>query len=283
MRLVKELFLDRYQDADNRKEKEEIAREMLAKSKQLGDDVAGKYVMLTTAQRIALEVDDIETADKALDELLELFDLDAYQMKVDLLKKTSRLSKKNSFDTRVMDESWEIVHEAISRDDYATAREMAEVALAAARRLNDKDEASKISRGLFELDKMEASYKKVREALEQVGDASEDPRISEQVGRYYCFMKDEWDKGLPHLARAEDPDLRRLAQRDLESPVDPQAQLELADGWWEQSQEVRSPEDERIARRALMWYEAAKKNLPEGLPRLKADLRIKEINQELDS
>ena len=282
MKLVKELFLDRYQDATSRDEKVKIAREMLTKSSQLGDDIAGRYVMLSTAQRVALEVDDIETADKALDEMLENWDLDAYELKVELMKKTASLSQKNTFDTRIMDESWDLALEAVKRDDYATAKDMTETALAAARRLNDKDRVSTYSRGLFELEKMQASFKRVSEALANVGDASEDPKISELVGRYYCFMKDDWDAGLQHLANAQDADLRRLAQRELEKPVDPDVQLEIADGWWEESKRSRAPEDKRIGKRALHWYQTALKSLPKGLPRLKAELRVKEIKSEID-
>ena len=281
MALVKELFLTRYQKAANREEKEDIAREMVTKSEQLGDDLAGKYVMLTAAQRIALEVNDIETASDALDQLVETFEMDAYDSRVALLRKTANLTQENTFDTRIMDDAWGLSQEAVKRDDYGTATNMVETALAAARRLNDKDRVSKYSRRLFELEKMEASYQKVKESLTLVGDPSEDPKISEQVGRYYCFIKEEWDQGLPHLARSADADLRRLAQRDLQAPTGTELQLELADGWWEMAQRSRSPEDTGMNKRAQYWYEVALENRPQGLPRLKAELRVKEIKADL--
>ena len=281
MGLVKELFLSRYKKAVSREDKRDIAQEMVTKAKQLGDDLAGKYVMLTAAQRIALEVNDIETAADALDQLVETFDMDAYESRVALLRKTASLTQENAFETRIMDDAWALSQEAIKRDDYGTASNMVETALAAARRLNDKDRASKYSRRLFELEKMEASYDKVKESLALVGDPSEDPKISEQVGRYYCFIKEEWNDGLPHLARSADADLRRLAQRDLQAPTDSDVQLELADGWWETAKRSRSPEDTAMNKRAQYWYEIALKNLPQGLPRLKAELRVKEIKADL--
>lgn len=281
MRLVKELFLERYQDADNSGEKKKIAREMLAKSTQLGDDVAGTYVMLTTAQRIAMESNDVETAGKALDALLDRFDLDAYQMKIALLRKTESLTQKSSFDTEVMDQAKALMRQAVKRDDYEVAEEMADVALAAARRINDRDEVIRLGNAKRDLDKKAAAFAEVQASLEQVGDPSEDSNIAELAGRYYCLMKGDWEKGLPMLARGADADLARLSQRDLESPTDPERQLALADGWWEASKKARPPEDDFLRERALHWYETALNGLPRGLTRLKAELRAKTLKQEM--
>ena len=39
---------------------------------------------------------------------------------------------------------------------------------------------------------------------------------------YYCFLKNDWEKGLPYLAKGRDVTLKTLAQRELqEKPKDP--------------------------------------------------------------
>jgi hypothetical protein len=274
--MVKELFLVKYQEADNAKDKQAVAKDMLTKSSQISSDLPGKYVMLTTAQKIALETGDVDTARSALDALVQTFQFDPYAMKVALLKKTSTSKEKESFDTRLMDEARQMMEEAVKRDDFPTAKDMLDVALTTARRLVDKKATPELTKRGRQIDKLAASYVKLKAVLATVGDAAEDEKVSEQVGRYYCLMKGDWKQGLPHLARGANANLRRLAQRDLESPTDAARQLELADGWWNESTTANAPEDEQLRQRAAWWYENANKNLPQGLAKLKAELRIKE-------
>lgn len=280
MQVVRQMFLNRYQDADrdgDKRLKKEIAEEMVAKANRLGEDLAGKYVMLTAAQRIAMEVDDVKTAQKALDGLMDTFEIDVYEMRLELLNKASRLTERSTFDTKLMDDAKWMIDEAIRRDEYKGAMDMVDVAQASARRLKDYEEGNELTRKEREVQKLRATYERVKSALADA-DNTQSPQTHELVGRYFGLMKGEWEKGLPHLAQCDDADLRRLAQRDLESPVDAQAQLQLADGWWARSESARSPEDEHLRRRAVFWYDAALKNLPQGLARLKAQERVKELN-----
>ncbi len=242
MEVVRQMFLGRYQDADrddDKRLKREIAAEMVAKANKLGEDLAGKYVMLTAAQRIAMEVDDIKTAQKALDGLRETFEIDVYEMRIEVLSQASRLTDRSTFDTKLMDDAKEMIDEAIKRDEYKGAMDMVQVAQASARRLKDYQQGNELTRREREVQKLRATYERVKSALAN-GDGGHNPDTHELVGRYYGLMKGEWDKGLPHLAQAADADLRRLAQRDLESPVDAQLQLQLADGWWAKSESARA-------------------------------------------
>ncbi|MCA9268062.1 MAG: hypothetical protein KDA41_06305, partial [Planctomycetales bacterium] len=262
-------------------DKQKIAQEMLASADRVKADAVGRFALLTTAYRIALESNDIETASKSLDSLEREYELDVYDMKMSLLKKTSSLTQKNTFDTRLMDDSRRIAQDAVKRDDYKAALDMADVALAAARRLNDRKAVIAISKAARDLQKMSRAYDALNARLAELGGGAEDPKTSELAGRYYCLLKQEWDKGLPYLARAADNDLRRLAQRDVEAPTDPMVQLELADGWFDASARESDPEQESMERRALLWYDAALKSLPAGLAKLKAEQQAKDLRREL--
>ena len=279
MEIVKQLYLSRYQEAENDKEKAEIAEEMLDQSSKTGSDVAGQYVMLTTAQRIALEHNDLETAKSCLDKLVDEFEVDAFDMKVALLRKSSSQTTESSFDTRLMDEARQLMEEAVERDEYQAADDMGQVAIAAARRLADKEEVAAITRRQRDISRMEAAYRRVRQAIAEHDPASSNPTMSEMVGRYFCLMKGDWERGLPYLARGDDLVLKRLAQRELDEPADSANQLALADAWWDAIDDATSLEETQIRRRALWWYEAALPELPQGLAKLKAELRIKELKK----
>jgi hypothetical protein len=275
--LVKEMFLRRYKVAENDRDKQAIAEEMVAKSAQIGNDLPGKYVMLVTAQRIALEANDVATARSALDQLLSIFDVDPYDMQVKLLLKTDSISHSSSFDTQILDQAIKLLQEAVQRDDYATANALADVAMEAARRVNDAQSITKITKLKRNVDRVAASHKEVNAALARLAGPTQDPATSGLVGRHYCFMKDDWEKGIPHLARGGDPALRGLAQREMEAPDNAEKKLALADGWYEAAQKGKTSDKEAMLSRALMWYQAAQGDLPEGLAKLKAELRTTEL------
>jgi hypothetical protein len=64
----------------------------------------------------------------------------------------------------------------------------------------------------------------------------DDAAAAEAVGRYLCFVKNDWKAGLAMLARGRDESLRNLAAREvflskepLATPID---RLKLANEWW---------------------------------------------------
>jgi hypothetical protein len=84
-----------------------------------------------------------------------------------------------------------------------------------------------------------------------------DPPANLEIGRYYCFLRDDWSRGLPHLAGGEHTALRLLAEKELAEIATWQQRLELGDGWWAVSlvadPEAKAAEQERAAR----WYRLA--------------------------
>ncbi|WP_442507019.1 hypothetical protein SH528x_005902 [Novipirellula sp. SH528] len=56
---------------------------------------------------------------------------------------------------------------------------------------------------------------------------------AEALGRFYCFEKGDWDKGLPYLAKARDKKLKQLATLELSTPTSDEQWLALAEGWVE--------------------------------------------------
>jgi hypothetical protein len=247
----------------------------------MGDDVSGEFAMLTTAIKIALESNDIETASKALHRLIDRFQYDTYDMKVALLRKAEKINSPTTFDTTILEDAIALLREAVARDDYAVAKEMVNVGIAAARRTNNRQSAMELLRIKQELDRMAAAYAAVQSAIAEVGDPTKDATVSEQAGKFYCFFKGDWQRGLPFLARSPDPQLRGLSQSDLAAPVDHDKQIRLADGWFDLAEQLRSPEDQQARRRSLYWYEAAMSSLPDGLARLKAEVRINELKEQL--
>jgi len=54
------------------------------------------------------------------------------------------------------------------------------------------------------------------------------------VGSYRCFMRNQWNKGIPMLALGNNPALKDLAVKELKGVTDAgeQAKLEMLGGTW---------------------------------------------------
>jgi hypothetical protein len=122
------------------------------------------------------------------------------------------------------------------------------------------------------------AYRTIHRTIANLEDA-DDPKANLDVGRYYCLIRDEWEKGLPMLAKGSHRAFQQLAQAELRRPADGRAQIELADGWWELA------EDEPAHRKAIRlhaarWYMRAAEQLPQGLLKVKAELRVEQAERD---
>jgi formylglycine-generating enzyme required for sulfatase activity len=103
-----------------------------------------------------------------------------------------------------------------------------------------------------------------------------DPAANLAVGQFDCFVKAEWDRGLPLLALGSDAELRALAEKELAGVSDAGAQVELGDGWWALSETEAGLARDHLREHAAKWYERAQPSL-EGLAKAKVEKRLKEV------
>jgi hypothetical protein len=92
-----------------------------------------------------------------------------------------------------------------------------------------------------------------------------------------CCLDDDWKKGLPHLAKGSDAQLRQLAEQDVASPKETAVQLRLADGWWTLGEARQGEEADALRLRAGYWYDRAHAQLTSGFNRLKVEKRLEEL------
>jgi len=111
-----------------------------------------------------------------------------------------------------------------------------------------------------------------------------------KVGRALCFVEDDWQKGIPLLAKGSHAGIRAAAQSELANPTNAEQQAELGKLWYSAAATAEDPDNWHCYRRARFWltkalaagssesnsawYQAAQKQM-DILPTLKTALRIK--------
>jgi formylglycine-generating enzyme required for sulfatase activity len=131
-----------------------------------------------------------------------------------------------------------------------------------------------INKEVAEAGKGYAAFQQARAKLEE---QPTDPEANLAVGRYLCLSKGDWEKGIPMLALGSDPALKALAVRELEKTESPNAQVALADAWWDLAQGKTGPERESLLLRAGYWYQEAEASLTSELAKVKIRKRLEEI------
>ena len=73
-----------------------------------------------------------------------------------------------------------------------------------------------------------------------------------------CFVKGQWDQGLPMLAKGSSQILVELAEGGSPpAPCGPKQQVALADAWWNLGEKESSANKTAIEGRARHWYQQA--------------------------
>ena len=126
-------------------------------------------------------------------------------------------------------------------------------------------------------------FEKVGEITDPLGNTP--PEAHLRMGRFLCFIKGDWPRGLPHLATGDDPALKAAAQSELAvggEGAAPDVQLKVADGWYEVGQKQRGAVKEELQAHALAWYRRAATTV-QGPARIKLDKRLDELERAVSA
>jgi hypothetical protein len=116
----------------------------------------------------------------------------------------------------------------------------------------------------------------VEKALGRLQDSPDDPKANLKVGRWYCFIKGQWEKGLPYLVKCGQAELTSLAEMDMAGPTEPAKQVEVAEGWSKYAQTEEDDAVPQIELRAGHWLKQALPSLS-GLEKVSAEKQLEAI------
>jgi len=258
-------------------DKQKLALRWMDEAAGTTDDPGARFALLKLAQQIGLEIGDPELILRAIDEAGKYFEFDVSSAKQAALQKAARQSRPPGQAKLFAEKCALLMHQAIKQENFSWAFECGRAAYIAAKQANDSTLLKSLAAEGQRLLALRAEYEKVQEAQKRLAQQPEDPEVNRLVGRYLCLVQENWAKGLPHLARSNDPDLKPAAEKDLAQPTDVRGQIDLADLWWDLAQKQPGPEKEALQRRAAWWYRQA---LPQatGLDKTKAAVRLAEVS-----
>jgi hypothetical protein len=268
---IRELFKAEYLK-DRPTERRYLATKLFIQALDTKDDPPARFVLYREASTVAAKAGEFGIALAALEKLGREFETDAAPLKVAALQtaagSTSATKQKNLTEAAI-----EIYYEVIGENEPKVAGDLLAIAETAAKRAKNSSLVAKVEARKTELADILQEFEKYRTALVKVETKSDDPDANQIVGKYLCFIKGDWKTGLPYMAKCGDELLKTLATRDVSNPSDADAQVYLADGWWELAETLNPAAKRHVMLRAASWYDNASTKLT-GLTQTKAKQRI---------
>jgi hypothetical protein len=278
------LFAEKLSEAKTDDEKRELAEELLETAAGLSADPVGAYALQTAAMRVAIEGGGVGELVGAIDQRVGQFEVDAYRENRDWMLAFGRgvVSK----DAESIDgadyakRAVKVIYAAIHDDDYLAAASLARYS----NRLLDQKRDEAIPKLLNRLRGLLGSAKrefdKASDSLAAYRIDPSDGEAAAAVGRFMCFIKGDWQRGLPLLTRGGPESLREMAKFDIRGAADAINQVAIGDAWWDLSEKARTGVYRQSARdRAVFWYEQAFPSMSDSLDRLHVKTRLDEARE----
>jgi hypothetical protein len=142
----------------------------------------------------------------------------------------------------------------VAADRYDLASKLAAKAKSAADPLKNDELKSAAAAAVTLTDRLQKEFQSI---LAYAGKPN-DPVASFKVGKFYCLVKEDWDRGLPMLAKGAHKDYRAVAEKELAGEKSGQVQKELCEGWLALAKgEPKGFKKDNLTERARHWFTQA--------------------------
>jgi hypothetical protein len=257
-----------------------LAQKILKTAAESKEDLAGQYVLLREAGRLAMKAGDLPTAIDAVDRMDALFFIDASSMKLALVGSATKRIATPAAGKALAGIALEVADDAVGRDNFDAARQAAAMATTAAGKTRDPAILRSVKEHKKRLEQMAAAYEEVRHAIAALEKNPADTPSNLAVGRYRV-LQGNWEEALRLLVLGGDKGLADIAAADAAGASGADAQVKLGDGWWALAEKEGALLKDKMRRRAVSWYEQALPGLA-GLSKARVEKRIAEVPAQGD-
>ena len=240
-----------------------LAHKLIDQGNAAGDALTA-YAALKLALDIGNELGESEIAFAAIDGMGRKFDIEPLATKVNLLEAMLKARAVTVAANRApwVEKILSLIQEALAAEKPDPAERLLVIVRPMSKAVRDSATVTKrvqtLAKAVAESQQLQAEVEKARQRLETQPD---DPEANQRMGAYLCFLKGNWDEGLPRLAKAADAGLRQLAQSELSNATFVNQQYALAKAWWALADTQGVKARRQILLHASHWYEVAEPNL----------------------
>lgn len=281
----------------------------LGKLAQDETDPVREYAFLVEAEAVAAQYDDYKHAIELLNTRAERFQVDGLALRGQLLKRLA--GPKVAADLDLYDRALETAQEAMRAERFDVAVQSVVLAVSVAKaidrgektaaRARGKADAAKVAvppaigpelvrRGTALQARIKARGKLFDDysaAIATVKETADSPSANSTIGTYRCFVRGDWESGLPALVKGRVSPYSDIAAEEIKTMGttnrEPRQVFGIAGKWWDAAEEdaVSDDQAETIKDHAAGLYEVVFSSLTDPLEKRVAESRIKSRPKQL--
>lgn len=264
---------------DTAAKKQEASAKLMESLAEQSIGADERYVILTTAISLASQAGDADGWLKAVNPLLETFEVDATTEKTRLLTEFLKASKPGAQIKSIAEEAMEMAQASAAEHQYADALSLLSSVDAVLRRAADGAALKPVIADLrTTIIGHEKQWKAQQVAVGVLKTKPDDPAANLAVGRWHLVQDSDWKQAIPFLLKGGDPKWKAAAEMEQAKPTDAMAQVAIGDAWWEIAQKESGALKTAIQAHAGVWYERAQPMLTSALKKQQITKRLEEIS-----
>jgi len=275
----------------------EIAKKLVETSVEMIGDPAGAFALQAIAIEQAIEGGDFNVLELALNTQGGMFEVDRYQLNRDSMIQFIRRNRdiKDSAKLAYVTRALVVLRAGLEKNDFEGVSQLAAslpdlprnasrvrggVKLVSAANSLTPDKTVRLLQSLVSAARRE--FAKVAPALAAHRQNSDDREAASAIGRFYCFIRGDWDTGLPLFIDGTSRKLSDLARSDQSAGKTSEDYVRLGDTWFDLAGGLpQGVYRQGSLDRAEHWYSQAFEVMPESLDRLHVQARLRELAEEV--
>jgi WD40 repeat protein len=255
----------------------ELAEVLLREAKATNEDPPLRFIALHYARDLAAQAGDTATALAAIEELAKHYTVDTLAMKTKMLALAADKATSKDDHVTIVDAALALLDEALANDNYEAAQSLVKAAEEAATKTKNLQIYARVEKRGLEVDQAKKEFGRMQKFIDVLNTMKDDPTANLEMGKYFCLTKGNWERGLPMLLKSADKTYLALAKRDLDSPKETRAQLDLGDEYATMAENEKGLTQKMLLKRAHHWYVKCLPNLDSGLNKIRVEKAVEEI------
>ncbi|MDB5330650.1 MAG: hypothetical protein JWP03_1801, partial [Phycisphaerales bacterium] len=273
-KLFKEVFAEQLKD-HSAPARRKLAQSLLDYAAKTKDAPADVFVLLTGAFEAAEDGASLRLSFSAAEKLAEAFDVDELATKIEAATKLWSSPAAPPASVANVQMTIDLLDRLASEEDFATAMRVEASLQHVAPRIADVELKSAVQNHAKDLGALREAQSKLNASVEKLKASPDDPLANTVVGGYFCFTRGQWEKGLPFLAKGQEPAIKALAAMELRKPEGAEAAAKIADGWWDAAAKMTGAKRTKTLQHAATLYRGALADLT-GLRQIATEKRLAE-------
>ncbi|MBN9121669.1 MAG: hypothetical protein J0I06_21415 [Planctomycetes bacterium] len=279
-KLVRDLFKSEYAKTQP-KAKAALAEKLFKQAEETNDDPVARYALYRESAELAAAAGDVTLTLEALGAIRTRYSGGKSEQDEPVLKAiTARAPAADAL--TLANYLIRTVDDAVAADELEPAERLAALAVTAANRSKNVRASSVAAARVKEVEAFKKESAPIKEALKTLEKTPTNAAAALVAGKYYCFQRGEWEKGIPLFVVGNDAKLKALAEKEVEGSKEAADLLAVADGWYEAGTAAPAHHKRAALGRAFTFYAKAAPDLT-GLNRTRADKRIEELERVVES